>query len=104
MEKIRTSAEADKKAMGVWIVKQFRKLSVIDSGRAEEFKFDRKAGQHENFIQFLKHLSSLVDSCEKDYSEEATEAGDLTARDSARVTRIMFKKLSKNSLNEDSDE
>ena len=34
MEQLRTSAEADKKAMGVWLLKQFKKLSVIDSVRA----------------------------------------------------------------------
>ena len=34
MEELRTSMEADKKAMGVWLVKQFRKLSLIDSVRA----------------------------------------------------------------------
>ena len=46
----------------------------------------------------------MVDLCEKDVSEEVTEAGDLTARDSARVTRVMIKKQSKNSILEDSDE
>lgn len=90
--------------MGIWLAKQSRKICTVDAARAEEYKFDKKVAPQENFIRFLKHISSLVDSYEKDVSDEITEAGDLTARDTARVTRVLLKKQSKNSLNEDSDE
>lgn len=104
VEEERTVIETHKKAMGLWLTKQARRFSLIDPARAEEFKFDKNGSLQANFITFLKHVGSLIGSCEKDEGDEATETGDLTARDSARVTRVLLKKQSKNSINEDSDE
>ena len=43
MENLTKAVEADKKAMGLWLTKQSRKICTVDSARAEEYKFDKKS-------------------------------------------------------------
>lgn len=82
-------------------MKQTKKFKAVDPLRAEEYGWTKDKSIQEGFINILKHLSILLDHCAKDESEDQTEAGDLSARDSARITRVMPKKSRKNSAGED---
>ena len=84
-----------------WLTKQFKKFQCIEKTDDLPAISKDKAEIIQAFKQYLSILSDSLSKCEKqDINEEVTEIGDLTARDSARVTRVMPKKSRKNSLGE----
>jgi hypothetical protein len=91
--------QKNKSALSIWLPKQLKKFSVMDPAHASEYVWDKSQPLQQNFVRFLLQLSSLIDECDKDF-EDKTDAGDLTARDSARVARILPKRSRKNSIGE----
>ena len=68
IDETRIAVEAHERRLGVWLKKQFRKFSSVDSMRAQEYTWDTKETVSGNFIKFLKQLSELMNVCDKDDS------------------------------------
>lgn len=88
--------------MTIWLSKQSKKLNSIEKTSISFQDSKKRETIKSNFIEYCHILESLLAKCEKNTIEDsATTTTDLSARDTARLTRIVPKRSRKNSMGEE---